>query len=120
VLLVDDHRTFREGLAHLLRESTDIQVVGEAHDGQQALDMVRQLRPDVIIMDVNMPGMSGIDATRIIALEYPQCRIIALSMHLETEIETAIRKAGAANYLIKSGPSIALIDAIRACVCPQA
>jgi PAS domain S-box-containing protein len=120
VLLVDDHRTFREGLAHLLRESTDIQVIGEAHDGQHAVDMAQQLRPDVVIMDVNMPGMNGIEATRIIASECPQCRIIALSMHSETGIETAMYEAGAVNYLIKSGPSSALVDAIRACVSPEA
>jgi signal transduction histidine kinase/PAS domain-containing protein/ActR/RegA family two-component response regulator len=120
VLLVDDHRTLREGLTHLLHESTDIQVIGEACEGQQAVEMVRQLRPDVVIMDVNMPGMNGIDATRIIASECPQCRIIALSMHSETEMETAMREAGAANYLIKSGPSSVLIDAIHACVRPEA
>jgi signal transduction histidine kinase/ActR/RegA family two-component response regulator len=118
VLLVDDHRTLREGLIHLLREIADIRVVGEAGDGQQAVDMARQLRPNVVIMDVNMPGMNGIDATRIIASECPQCRIIALSMYSEPEMETAMRAAGAVNYLIKSGPSDALIDAIRSCVRP--
>jgi PAS domain S-box-containing protein len=119
VLLVDDHRTLREGLAHLLREVTDIQVIGEAQDGQQAVDMARRLHPNVVIMDVNMPGMNGIDATQIITSECPQCRTIALSMYSEVEIETAMRKAGAVNYLIKSGPSGALIDAIRACAPPM-
>jgi signal transduction histidine kinase/PAS domain-containing protein len=118
VLLVDDHRTFREGVAHLLREVDDIQVIGEAQDGQQAVDMVQRLHPNVVIMDVNMPGMNGIDATRIITSECPQCRTIALSMYSEVEIETAMRKAGAVNYLIKTGPSGALIDAIRSCVHP--
>jgi PAS domain S-box-containing protein len=120
VLLVDDHRTLREGLAHLLREAAEIQVIGEAGDGQQAVDMTRQLNPDVVIMDVNMPGMNGIEATRVIVSERPQCRIIALSMYSEAEMETAMREAGAINYLIKSGPSGALIDAIRSCVHPQA
>jgi PAS domain S-box-containing protein len=120
VLLVDDHRTLREGLAHLLRESADIQVIGQARDGQQAVDMARQLRPNVIIMDVNMPGMNGIDATRMITSKYPQCRVIALSMYSEAEMETAMREAGAANYLIKSGSSDALLAAIRACSLPGA
>jgi PAS domain S-box-containing protein len=116
VLLVDDHRTLREALIHLLEKVSDIKVVGEAGDGQQAVDMARHLRPNVVIMDINMPGMNGIDATRIIASECPQCRVIALSMYSEAEMETAMREAGAVNYLIKSGPSSALIDAIRSCV----
>jgi PAS domain S-box-containing protein len=120
VLLADDHRTLREGLTRLLQEAADIQVIGEAQDGQQAVDMSRRLRPNVVIMDVNMPGMNGIDATRIISSECPECRIIALSMYSEAEMETAMREAGAVNYLIKSGPSGALIDAIRACVRPGA
>jgi DNA-binding NarL/FixJ family response regulator len=82
--------------------------------------MARQLRPNVVIMDVNMPGMNGIEATRIIASECPQCRIIALSLYSEAEMETAMRAAGAVSYLIKSGPSGTLIDAIRTCVRPGA
>jgi CheY-like chemotaxis protein len=118
VLIVDDHRTLREGLTHLLREAADIQIIGEAGDGQQAVEMARKLRPDVVIMDVNMPGMNGIEATRIITSECPQCRILALSMYSEAEMEAAMRAAGAVNYLIKSGPSSALVDAIRSCVYP--
>ncbi|MBN1566402.1 MAG: response regulator [Acidobacteria bacterium] len=95
-------------------------IPGEAGDGQQAVDMARRLRPNVAIMDVNMPGMNGIDATRIITSEDPQCRVIALSMYSEAEMETAMREAGAVHYLIKSGPSGALIDAIRSCVRAEA
>jgi PAS domain S-box-containing protein len=120
VLLVDDHRTLREGLIQLLRDAPDIKVVGEAGDGQQAVAMARRLLPNVIIMDVNLPGMNGIEATRVIAEECPQCRVIALSMYSEPEMETTMREAGAVNYLIKSGPSADLIDAIRSCARPGA
>ena len=120
VLLVDDHRTLREGLIQLLRDAPGIKVIGEAGDGQQAVKMARQLRPNVVIMDVNLPGMNGIDATRVITAECPQCQVIGLSMYSEPEMQAKMRDAGAVNYMIKSGPSAALIDAIRSCVRPGA
>lgn len=116
VILVDDHMVIRQGLAGLLRAEPDIEIIGEASDGQSAIDLIRELRPDVVLMDISMPGMDGIQATRIIHKELPEVRIIGLSMFQERERETAMREAGVVDYLAKSGPADALIEAIRACV----
>ena len=116
VILVDDHMVMRQGLAGLLRAESDIEIIGEASDGQSAIDLIRELRPDVVLMDISMPGMDGIEATRIIHNELPEVRIIGLSMFQEGERQAAMREAGAVDYLTKTGPSQALIDAIRACV----
>jgi CheY-like chemotaxis protein len=115
VLLVDDHMLVRQGLAALLRVERDMEVVGEASDGESAVSLACDLRPDVVLMDISMPGMDGIQATRIIHNRIPEIRIIGLSMFVESGKVAAIREAGAADYLEKSGPSEALIAAIRAC-----
>ena len=115
VLLVDDHVVVRQGLSRLLKEEPDIEIVGEASDGETAVTMVRQILPDVVTMDINMPGMGGIEATRAIHAEFPQVRVIGLSLFDEGELARAIREAGAVDYLTKSGPSEALVAAIRAC-----
>ncbi len=116
VALVDDHMVMRQGLAGLLGAEPDIKIVGEASDGESAVKLVRKIRPDVILMDIGMPGMDGIQATRIIHQEMPEIQIIGLSMFNEGEESAAIRKAGAVAYLIKSGPSEAVIEAIRSCL----
>lgn len=113
VLLVDDHRLLREGLAGLLQREPDLEVIGQAADGQAAVEMARELHPDVILMDVTMPRMSGIEATRRIAHEMPDIRIVGLSMHEADEIGAAMRRAGASDYVVKDGPSDDLISAIR-------
>jgi signal transduction histidine kinase len=115
VLLVDDHRILREGLAGLLQFEADIEVVGEAADGPQAVALAEELRPDVVTMDVSMPGMSGPEATRIILGKLPQARVIGLSMHIDGGVADAMRQAGAVSYLTKGGPSEDLVAAIRAC-----
>jgi PAS domain S-box-containing protein len=115
IALVDDHIVVRQGLAGLLRAEPDIEIIGEASDGQSAIELIHDLRPDVVLMDINMPGMDGIQATRIIHKELPEVRIIGLSMFQEGEQQAAMQEAGAAEYLSKSGPSEALIKAIRAC-----
>jgi DNA-binding NarL/FixJ family response regulator len=115
-VLVDDHIVVRQGLAGLLRVEPDIEIIGEASDGHSAIDLIRDLRPDVVLMDINMPGMDGIQATRIIHKELPEVRVIGLSMFQEGEQQAAMHEAGAVNYLAKSGPSEALIEAIRASV----
>jgi CheY-like chemotaxis protein/anti-sigma regulatory factor (Ser/Thr protein kinase) len=115
IVLVDDHMLMRQGLARLLREERDMEIVGEASDGASAVSLVRETQPDVVLMDVNMPGMNGTEATRIIHAELPEINVIGLSMFEEAELATAMRKAGAVNYLSKSGASNALIAAIRAC-----
>ncbi|HSC71314.1 MAG TPA: response regulator, partial [Candidatus Methylomirabilis sp.] len=116
VLVVDDHAVVREALAGMLGQEPDIQIVGEAWDGKLAVELVRQLRPDVVTMDINMPVMDGVKATRAIRAEFPAVRVIGLSMFDEAGQARVMREAGAAEYLSKSGPSEALIAAIRACV----
>jgi CheY-like chemotaxis protein len=114
VLLADDHTVTRQGLARLLGEEPDIEVVGQAADGLTAITLTRQFLPDIVIMDVSMPGMSGIDATRTIHAELPGVKIIGLSMYEEDERGRAMREAGAVAYLTKSGPPEAVIAAVRA------
>ncbi len=115
VLLADDHRIVRETLSHLLQREADLEVVGEAENGQQALDLARECSPDVIVMDVNMPVMNGTKATRILTKEMPKVKVIALSMHVEEETVTGILEAGASAYLIKGISAEDLMEAIRAC-----
>ncbi len=113
VLLVDDHIVVRQGLARLLKEEGDIEIVGEASDGRTAVDLARRLLPDVVMMDVDMPVMNGVEATRAIAEECPAIRVIGLSMFDEKHQARAMRKAGACDYVTKTGPSEALVAAIR-------
>jgi len=104
VMIVDDHEILREGLANLLESNGQIQVVGAAGDGAVAIEIARKLRPDVILMDITMPTMNGIEATRSIKSEMPDCRIIALSMHEREDMEQAMREAGAIAYVSKDVP----------------
>lgn len=113
VLLVDDHAIVRQGLAGLLNDEPDIEVVAEACDGEQAIEQARLHRPEVVIMDVSMPGMNGIDATRKILAELPATRIIGLSMYTEADRAEAMRQAGAVAYVSKGGPSDDLLQAVR-------
>lgn len=113
VLVVDDHRIVREGVVRLLQSEPDIDVVGEANDGESAIEMAHRLHPDVVVMDINMPGMNGIEATRRIHADLPGIRVIGLSMHAEADRADDMLKAGACTYLSKGGPSEDLIAAIR-------
>ncbi len=115
IVLVDDHVVMRQGLAALLRAEPDMEIVGHASDGESAVNLVREIQPDVVLMDVSMPGMNGIQATRIIHADFPEVRIIGLSMFKEGEQAAAMREAGAVDYVTKSGPSEAVITAIRGC-----
>jgi DNA-binding NarL/FixJ family response regulator len=118
IILVDDRKIMRQGLSSILRFENDIEIVAEAEDGRQALEMARRHVPDVVIMDVNMPVMDGIEATRILTKEMPQAKVIALSMHTDGEAADAMREAGAVAFLTKAGPSEDLVEAIRACCRP--
>jgi CheY-like chemotaxis protein len=113
ILVVDDHVIMRQGLACLLQAQPDMEVVGEASNGESAIKMARQFLPDVIVMDVSMPVMNGADATRVIHSEMPDVQVIGLSMFDEEEKGEAMRRAGAVRYLTQTGPSNALIAAIR-------
>ena len=117
VMVVDDHRIVREGLSVLLGTQPDMEIVGEAEDGEEALEAARRLHPDVVIMDINMPRVSGVEATRRIKREMPSVGIVALSMHGEEEIVAAMRSAGADSYVAKGGPADELWAAIRSLGC---
>jgi DNA-binding NarL/FixJ family response regulator len=114
-MLVDDHAVIRHGLAVMLSENSDIEIIGEASDGESAIDLVRKLKPDMVLMDVSMPKMDGIQATRVIHSEYPRISIIGLSMFHEGEQAAAMREAGAVGYVTKSGTPDDVISAIHAC-----
>jgi PAS domain S-box-containing protein len=113
ILLVDDHKIMRDGLAALIGEQVDLQVVGQAGDGHQAVEMARGLGPDVVVMDVAMPTMPGDEAARQIKAILPQTRIVALSMFEEPGVAQRMRDAGAEIYLPKTAPSDGLLAAIR-------
>lgn len=112
VLLVDDHAVTRQGLRRLLKQEPRLEVVGEATDGAGAIERAHRLRPDVVVMDVSMPGMSGIDATRHIHGRFPDIKIIGLSMFAQEERGAEMRQAGACAYFTKSGPPQHLVQAI--------
>ncbi|MEX0607226.1 MAG: response regulator, partial [Halofilum sp. (in: g-proteobacteria)] len=113
VLLADDHKMLRDGLAGLLRAEPDIELVAEAEDGEEALALAEQWRPDVVVMDVSMPGVNGIEATRRLRRELPAIAVVGLSMHDSKEMADAMRAAGAAVYLSKDGAASTLVEAIR-------
>ena len=113
ILLADDHGIVREGLRFLLEKEADIKVVGEAEDGQKALELVRQLSPDIVIMDITMPNLNGVDATRQIINEFPKVKVIALSMHFDRMFVVSMLKAGASGYVLKECLSDELVEAVR-------
>lgn len=120
VLLVDDHDLFCEGLAELLRRRPELEVVGRAADGAQAIVMARALMPDVILMDVRMPGVSGLEATRRIKAELPVIRILMLTMSEEDADLFEAIKSGAQGYLLKNTTSAQLVRHIEAAVVGEA
>jgi len=114
VLLVDDHALFRRGLALVLESEDDVEVVGEADDGEDAILKTRDLAPDVVLMDVRMPRMNGIEATRLIADTTPACRIIMLTVSDDEDDLYEAIKAGASGYLLKEISIEQVADAVRA------
>jgi len=114
VLIADDHRVVREGLSAILETKEEIEIVGEAADGGEAVEKARQLLPDVIVMDVSMPGMTGVEATRIIKRELPHIGIIALTMYEDQQYIFDLVRAGATGYLLKDSDSTEIVAAIRA------
>jgi DNA-binding NarL/FixJ family response regulator len=119
LLLADDDDMTRVLLTTLFGDSPDIEIVGEAPDGETAVEMARELLPDAVIMDVGMPHMSGIDASRIIHSEHPEIQLIALSMFDETEMAGKMKEAGAVCYFCKSEPWSETIAGIHHILAPD-
>jgi DNA-binding NarL/FixJ family response regulator len=113
ILLADDHRILREGLRSLLVQQADIIVVGEASDGEAAVALARELRPDIVIMDVVMPGLGGVEATRQIRTELRDTKVIGLSMHADRRFVSEMLRAGAMGYLVKDSAFEELNLAVR-------
>jgi DNA-binding NarL/FixJ family response regulator len=113
VLLVDDHTMMRHALAQFLAQEPGVEVVGEASDGEEGVRLARELRPMVVLMDVSMPGISGIEATQQIKAALPGTRVIGLSMHDMDGTREAMLRAGADDYLTKDGPPEHLLASIR-------
>jgi len=116
ILLADDHKITRQGLRSLLEKQPDMEVVAEAEEGRTAVRLVRELVPNVVIMDVTMPDLNGMEATRQIVGEFPNVKIIALSMHSDTLFVTEMLKSGASGYLLKDCAFEELAQAIRTVV----
>ena len=113
VVLADDHAIVRDGLGRAIQQENDMEVVGQAEDGHATVDLARELAPDVIVMDISMPDLNGIEATREIRRETPDVKVIALSMHSAKRYVTEMFKAGAAGYLLKDCDFDELARAIR-------
>jgi DNA-binding NarL/FixJ family response regulator len=114
VLLVDDHAILREGLRMVLDAQSGITVVGEAGDGRQALEMVQNLQPDVVVMDIAMPNMNGAEATRQIKRRFPRIRVVVLTMHENQHYLAQIVNAGATACVLKRSAGTELVTAVRA------
>jgi DNA-binding NarL/FixJ family response regulator len=114
ILLVDDHQMMRDGLRAVLERESDLHVTGEAADGRTAIELCATLHPDVVVMDIGMPGLNGIEATRQVTQNYPRTKVVALSMNADRRYVHAMFEAGAWGYLVKSSASEELIRAIRA------
>ena len=113
IFIADDHTIVREGLCAMFEKKAEMEVVGEAEDGATAIRLARELRPDVIILDVSMPGMDGIDATRRLLKELPETKIIALSMFAKRAYVTNMLEAGASGYVLKGGAFSELAEAVH-------
>lgn len=113
ILIVDDHQIMREGLCSMIEQEPGFTVVGDASNGREALELIGENQPDVVIMDINMPDMNGTEATRQVTKEYPNTRIVALSMHSDKYFVTEMLKAGASGYLLKDCSKSEIVEAIK-------
>ena len=114
ILIADDHAIVREGLRQLLNSQRDMEVTGEAQDGREALEKAKSLRPDVTILDIAMPGLSGLEAVRLIKEAVPHTQIVVLSMHEKEAYVHQVFASGALAYVLKASPSTDVLEAIRA------
>jgi DNA-binding NarL/FixJ family response regulator len=120
VLVADDHAAFRAGLRALLETGGDLEVVGEADTGEAALSMARALQPDVVLMDINMPGLDGVEATRRLVDASPHVAVLVLTMHDDDETVFAAVRAGARGYLLKGAQRAELLRAVRSVAAGEA
>jgi DNA-binding NarL/FixJ family response regulator len=114
ILLADDHAVVRRGFGHILSAQSDMEIVGEAGNGREAVEQAEELKPDIVVMDVSMPELNGIEATRRLAKSLPRTRILALSMHKDTVYVREILRAGANGFLLKDANDADLVAAVRA------
>lgn len=113
IVLADDHKILRDGLRNVIEKNSNLKVIAEAQDGREAVKLCEELKPDVVVMDVSMPGLNGVEATQQIIHENPAIKIIGLSMHSNKRFITGMFKAGAYGYLLKDSDSDELITAIK-------
>jgi DNA-binding NarL/FixJ family response regulator len=116
ILLADDHAITREGLRSLIEKQSDIEVIGEAEDGRKAVCLVRELLPDILITDISMPNLNGIDCTRQVVREHPNVKVIALSVHSNKAFVADMLKAGASGYVLKECLFEELVEAVNTVV----
>jgi len=114
VLLAEDHTIVRKGLRSLLDGEADIEVIGEAEDGREAIQKTQQLRPDIVLMDITMPGLNGLEATRQIKKRFPEVKVLVLTMHANEEYILQVLRAGASGYVVKQAVVGELVSALRA------
>jgi DNA-binding NarL/FixJ family response regulator len=125
IVIADDHKIIRDGICSLLEKHPNMEVVAEVDNGREAVEVTRQLAPDVVIMDISMPGLNGIEATRKITEYNPDIRVIGLSMHADVEYVSGLLKAGASGYILKECAFGEIVQAINAVVrnkyyiCPE-
>jgi len=113
IILADDHTIVRHGLSRSFQQEEDVEVIAQTKDGRSTVELARELSPDVVVMDIGMPDLNGIEATRQITRESPQVKVIALSMHSSRKYVTEMFKAGASGYLLKNCDFEELADAVR-------
>jgi DNA-binding NarL/FixJ family response regulator len=113
ILLVDDHKMFRSGVKALLEQERGLEVVGEASTGEEGVDRTRELKPDVVVMDLSMPGSDGLEATRRITALGLKTKVLVLTVHAEEEYLVPVVEAGASGYLTKTSADLDLVEAIR-------
>lgn len=113
ILIVDDHTLMRDGLRRLLGDYDDMEVVGEAREGREAVRLIRQLQPDVVLLDLSLPGLDGLEVTKQIVAEGLKSRVLMLTMHANEEYAVRVLQAGARGFMVKDDPSDDVVEAVR-------